>query len=90
MGKLSWRDILDQKASSKNRVRPKHHYQPISQICSDAQRRLAAIEYSRNFADDQLFRFRDGNLQRLWGFRVNEVFHVLWWDPSHRVCPSEG
>jgi hypothetical protein len=25
---------------------------------------------------------------RLWGFLVNNVFHVVWWDPKHEVWPS--
>ncbi|MEV5686564.1 hypothetical protein AB0L68_25685 [Streptomyces sp. NPDC052164] len=27
--------------------------------------------------------------QRLYGFPVGNVFHVLWWDPSHEVYPSK-
>lgn len=23
--------------------------------------------------------------QRLWGYRILAVFHVLWWDPEHKV-----
>jgi hypothetical protein len=27
--------------------------------------------------------------RRLWGFRVGNIFHVIWWDPHHEVWPSE-
>ena len=27
--------------------------------------------------------------KRLWGFRKDGVFYVLWWDPDHTVYPTE-
>ncbi|WPW29276.1 hypothetical protein P6B95_19070 [Streptomyces atratus] len=27
--------------------------------------------------------------QRLYGFLLGNVFHVLWWDPEHEVYPSK-
>jgi hypothetical protein len=29
-----------------------------------------------------------GARERLWGFRRGSVFHVVWWDPDHKVCPT--
>ena len=26
--------------------------------------------------------------QRLYGFLVDAVFHVVWWDPNHEIWPS--
>jgi hypothetical protein len=39
--------------------------------------------------EDDMFRFRLAGEKRLWGFRVGNVFYVLWWDASHRVYPTE-
>jgi hypothetical protein len=36
-----------------------------------------------------MFRFRLGGKARLWGFRSERIFHVVWWDPDHRVYPTE-
>lgn len=41
---------------------------------------------------DQMFRFRLGNMERLWGVISDEdprVFYPIWWDPLHKVCPSK-
>jgi hypothetical protein len=27
--------------------------------------------------------------QRLYGFLVNAVFHIVWWDPEHQIWPSK-
>jgi hypothetical protein len=34
-------------------------------------------------------RFRLSGRERLYGFRLDNVFHVVWWDPRHEVWPSE-
>ncbi len=41
--------------------------------------------------DGNWFRFRLGNMERLWGVVEEEdgVFYPVWWDPRHEVCPSE-
>ena len=37
---------------------------------------------------DELVSLHLSGIERVWGFRMHAVFHVLWWDPHHRVCPS--
>jgi hypothetical protein len=32
--------------------------------------------------------FRLGGEARLYGFRGENVFHVVWWDPKHEIWPS--
>jgi hypothetical protein len=32
--------------------------------------------------------FRLSGVQRLYGFRCENVFHVVWWDPFHQIWPS--
>lgn len=58
---------------------------PIPQICKAAQDRLVVIQRDD---EDQLWEFRLGGTQRIWGVRHGHICHVLWWDPKHQVCPS--
>jgi len=44
---------------------------PVSQLCGEAQRRLEELRLD-DF--DELFRFRLGNMRRLWGIIDNEPF----------------
>ena len=59
---------------------------PRTSLCAAAQRRLETIK-----RDDEswLHEIRLGNKPRVWGIRDDNVFHVLWWDPEHDVCPAE-
>lgn len=50
-----------------------------------AQDRLVALKL-----DDQtqISRLRFGGAARLYGFRRDNVFYVIWWDPNHEVWPT--
>jgi hypothetical protein len=39
----------------------------------------------KTFGDDAIFRFRLGGKKRLWGFRRQRIFYVVWWDWNHQV-----
>lgn len=86
MEKLAWREVQSQNTGgAKGGLRNKAI--PVENLSSEAQNRLVAL----NLDDvDELFRFRLGNLERLWGIRLGDpwVFYPLWWDPNHQVCPS--
>lgn len=58
----------------------------LDALCGDAQSRLEKIE-----RDDapSLWEVRLGGAQRYWGFLIGPVFHFLWWDPNHEVCPTK-
>jgi hypothetical protein len=58
---------------------------PAENICKDARDRLDEIQ-----ADDldELWELRLTGKNRVWGSRSGHVYHVLWWDPEHTVCPS--
>ncbi|WP_144016774.1 hypothetical protein [Beutenbergia cavernae] len=58
---------------------------PIEVLCSDAQRRLEELEKDD---ETEVVRLRCGGKERLYGLLRDHVFHVLWWDPEHEVCPS--
>jgi hypothetical protein len=38
---------------------------------------------------DELFRFRLGNKPRLWGIIHEGVFFPVWWDPEHKIYPTD-
>lgn len=51
-----------------------------------ARERLEAV----GLADmTRIWRLRIGGTGRLYGFLIDNVFHVLWWDPQHEVWPSK-
>jgi hypothetical protein len=51
-----------------------------------ARDRLEAI----GLADQtRISRFQLGGTARLYGFRQDNVFHVVWWDPKHEIWPSQ-
>jgi hypothetical protein len=87
MAKLKWSDIERQQTGGKRRRR-KHHSQPIHSLEHAAQADLRKRRLDETFGDE-IFRFRLGGKSRLWGFRNERVFHVIWWDPDHLVYPTE-
>ena len=84
MAQLTWAEIDAQRAGGHR----KHHDQPISSIAPDAQNDIERARLDEIFGDD-IYRFRLSGQKRLWGFRERHVFHVVWWDPSHLVYPTE-
>jgi hypothetical protein len=83
IAQLTWSEIRAQTASGRKR----HHDQSIERLCSDAQRRLTELE--RDDMGPTMFRFRVGGPIRFWGYAVDGIFYAVWWDPRHRVYPTE-
>ena len=82
--KLTWAEIEAQTYGNDGRRHRCHHAMSTDDVCKEAQDRLVELER----ADlDTLFRFRLGNLPRLWGVRVVDCFEVIWHDPTHKVYP---
>jgi hypothetical protein len=86
MERLTWTEIRAQMTSSKSGSHRKHHAIPVESLCTEAQRRLATLRLDDC---DELFRFRLSNMQRLWGIVHDGVFYAIWWDPNHRVYPTD-
>ncbi|MFC4507409.1 MULTISPECIES: hypothetical protein [Streptomyces] len=87
MEQLTWREIRDQEVHSKSKSGRKHKFVPRSHLTTQAQRRLEELQLD-DF--DELFRFRLGNMERLWGVlppHEPRVFYPIWWDPAHKICP---
>ena len=78
--KLTWGEIDKLSSGSTHKL---HHNMDTGLICEEALSRLHEIErYS-----DVIFRFRLGNMRRLWGYRIVDCFEVLWFDPTHQIYP---
>jgi hypothetical protein len=78
---LTWAEIDEFGSDSGHKM---HHNMECDDICEEAQDRM--IEIDRFY--DVLFRFRAGNLERVWCYRKVNTFHVLWYDPTHKIYPT--
>src|SRR5258708_3981030 len=75
---MTWREIL---FGSKKQ----HHSVTIDQICKEARERLEAI----GLGDvESIISLRLSGQERIWGLRLDSTLLILWWDPTHQVCPS--
>jgi hypothetical protein len=79
-----WRDVQLMTAGNAGHLR--HHEQPVSSVIKEAQDRWIELGLE---AFDTFFRFRFGNKQRVWGFVVQHHFFFVWWDPEHKIYPTE-
>lgn len=74
---MTWAEIFA-KAKKQN------HGVPLTDLCAAAQ-----AEAQRIAPDvDTFHTLHLCGKQRVWGIFSQGVFHILWWDPQHQVCPS--
>lgn len=73
---MTWSDLINS---------PHNKRIPVEHLCRKAQERLLDL---RQDDISELWELRLGGKQRIWGWRVGDVLHLLWWDPDHQVCPS--
>jgi hypothetical protein len=65
-------------------AKKQNHAVDVAKLCP-----MAVKELKREAPDiDHLHSLRLSGRQRVWGILSEGVFHVLWWDPNHQVCPS--
>jgi hypothetical protein len=62
------------------------HSVEFDQLCPEAQARLTEIGRGEL---ENLFSVRITGEQRVWGIKDVAILRLIWWDPSHSVCPSE-
>jgi hypothetical protein len=87
MERLTWAEIRSQMFNSRGGSHRKHHTMVPSILCPEAQKRLRELKLDDV---DELFRFRLGNMERLWGvIDADGIFYPVWWDPEHKVYPSD-
>jgi hypothetical protein len=84
MGRRSWGEIESDTTGSQDRHR-KHHDQLIESLtCLKAKDAISRHGLDEMFGDS-IFRFRLEGERRLWGFRYDNTFHVVFWDPDHEL-----
>jgi len=82
----TWAEIEAERTGGKQRHK-KHHSMDVTKLPQAARTRLQA--HFGDDAPDALFRFRLSGKGRLWGIRDGAIFHLLWYDPLHRVYPTD-
>lgn len=83
---MTWAEIEAHRVKSKkNKSRKAHHELPLTSVCQEAQVRAGVIKVPA----DMLFRFRLGGKKRLWGYRLADLFNVVWYDPTHQIYPTD-
>lgn len=81
---MTWAEIARQTHDS---GKSKHHYvKEIQRFSPAARERLKSLKLE-DFSDD-LFSFALNNKLRIIGLRLDDHFHVLWYDSEHLVYPS--
>lgn len=66
----------------------KHHNHPIAleDLSKEARARLEELALDDI---DCVHTLRLSGAERIIGWRFENVYYVIWWDPEHRVCPSQ-
>lgn len=69
---------------SQLRTQGSHHSVPVSRLSKEAKQRLEQLQL-----DDlsELWSFRVTSAKRFWCIKHENVYALLWWDPSHEVYP---
>lgn len=80
--KLHWQEIDNQASGTGHKM---HHAMDTGVLCEESQYRLIEVGHS----GESIFRFRLGNMRRLWGFRIVAEFQILWYDPDHMIYPTD-
>ena len=75
---MTWQEILVSGRKQNHSIR-------VYRLCTEAQKRLGELNL-----DDQerIYSLRVTGTERIFGFLNAGVMDVLWWDPSHSVCPA--
>lgn len=82
-GNKSWAEIIRQ---THDFGKSKHHILEYSGISSEGKARIREMrleEYT-----DTIFSFALENKLRIIGIRLQDEFHVIWFDPNHEFYPS--
>lgn len=86
VSKKTWKECLAETVMSGKKKRARNHDHTVSSLGKAAQARIKQLPQ----AEERIFRFRLSNEVRLWGFRSDDLFRILWYDPEHKVYPLES
>lgn len=83
---MTWAEIKSQTCSGKRgRRKTCNHYVNIDKLPGDAKRRLGELKQNDL---EQLFSLRLKGKVRLYGIIEGRIMKILWYDPEHRLYPS--
>ena len=82
---LTWAEIKKQTHDQSNKS--KHHLLDYAGLSKEAAARINKLKLEEY--TDSIFSFALQNKVRIIGVRINEIFHVVWYDPDHRFYPSK-
>jgi hypothetical protein len=82
---MTWADLEGQSYSSGGRRKSSNHWVLIKDLAKEARRRIDELNYDDH---ETIFSIRLSGTQRLYGFRENNYFRILWYDPNHKIFPS--
>ena len=80
---MTWDEI---KKQTHDKGKSKHHLLSIDSLSKDAFERLKAKQLEEE--SDSIFSFALQNKLRVVGIREGRYFHVIWYDPEHKICPA--
>lgn len=79
---MKWMEIM-QSSGGRNHG-TNNHYDNVSELTSEAQRRWEKLGYEEF---DQVFSLRLDGKRRLFGILLDGVFSVVWYDQMHEIYP---
>ena len=63
-----------------------YHQVGIDVISKEAKNRLRQLQLDEN---PKLLSLHLSSKKRIWGIKIGNVIKVLWWDPEHKVYPTQ-
>jgi len=82
--RMTWGDIFQTYGGKTKGTN--NHYVSVVDFCKEAQERVKNLKIDEY---QEFFSLRLAGRSRLWGILMDGIFHVLWKDDLHEVCPSE-
>lgn len=82
---MTWSEIKNQ---THDKGKSKYHFLSLENVSQSALERIKYFEYDKLYPNS-IFSFAFNNTLRIIGIRINEDFHVVWYDKSHTFCPSK-
>lgn len=80
---MTWHQI--EAASGGRSNGTNNHFILVSDLVKEAQKRLEEL----HLYYDELFSLRLSGKERLFGILEDGVYHILWYDANHEICPSK-
>lgn len=80
---MTWSEV---KRQTHDNGKSKHHFLGVESLSPAACERIRAKHLEER--SDSIFSFALQNRLRIIGYRDNEKFCAVWFDPLHEFCPS--